>query len=45
MEIVADSGRVASLDVVEINPILDHTNNTARMAVELTASLFGQSIL
>jgi arginase len=45
MEMLADDGRVRSLDVVEINPILDRENRTARMAVELTASLFGQRIL
>ena len=45
MEILADSGKVTSADIVEINPILDHANSTARMAVDLTASLFGQSIL
>lgn len=45
MEILADSGKVGSLDVVEINPILDHQNSTAQVAVELVASLFGQSIL
>ncbi|PLX92240.1 MAG: arginase, partial [Desulfuromonas sp.] len=45
MEILADSGKVTSADIVEINPILDHANSTARMAVDMTASLFGQSIL
>ena len=45
MEIVADSGRISSLDIVEINPILDSLNKTAQTAVELTASLFGKSIL
>jgi len=45
MEIIADSRRLASLDIVEINPILDHRNQTARVAVELAASLFGKSIL
>ncbi len=45
MEIIADSGKLASADVVEINPILDHENRTAKMAVELIASLFGKSIL
>jgi len=45
MEIVADSGRLSSLDIVEINPILDIHNQTAKMAVELTASAFGKSIL
>ena len=45
MEIIADSGKLASVDVVEINPILDHENSTAKIAVELLASLFGKSIL
>lgn len=45
MEILADDGRVRSLDVVEVNPILDMGNRTAEMAVELIASLFGQRIL
>lgn len=45
MEIIADSKRLASLDLVEINPILDQYNQTAEVAVELTASLFGKSIL
>ncbi|MDX2159688.1 MAG: arginase [bacterium] len=45
MEILADDGRVGSLDIVEVNPILDRTNQTADLAVELTASLFGKRIL
>jgi arginase (EC 3.5.3.1) len=45
MEILADSGRVGSVDVVEINPILDERNRTAELAVELLASLLGQQIL
>lgn len=45
MEIIADSNRLCSLDIVEINPILDQRNSTATIAVELTASLFGKSIL
>lgn len=45
MEILADSDKVHSLDIVEINTILDTQNSTARIAVELTASLFGQRIL
>jgi len=45
MEIIADSQRCSSLDIVEINPILDHHNLTARLAVELAASLFGKRIL
>lgn len=45
MEIVADDRRLAALDLVEINPILDERNRTAEMAVDLAASLFGQRIL
>lgn len=45
MEIIADTGRLASLDIVEINPILDQRNQSAQIAVELAASLFGKSIL
>jgi arginase len=45
MEILSDSGRVQSLDIVEINPILDDQNKTAILAVELAASLLGQRIL
>ncbi len=45
MEIIADTGKLASADIVEINPILDHQNRTAEMAVGLAASLFGKSII
>jgi arginase len=45
METLADSGKVASLDIVEVNPILDDRNRTAKLGVELAASLFGQRIL
>jgi arginase len=45
MEILGDSGRVSSLDVVEVNPILDDGNRTAELAVELITSLLGQRIL
>ena len=45
MELLADDGRVCSIDVVEINPILDDGNHTAKIATELLASLLGQSIL
>lgn len=45
MEIIADSDLLRSMDIVEINPILDHSNRTAKIAVELTASAFGASIL
>jgi len=45
MELVAECGRLSSVDLVEINPILDHRNRTATIAVELVASLFGKQIL
>ncbi|WP_020675323.1 arginase [Geopsychrobacter electrodiphilus] len=45
MEIIADSRKLTSLDIVEINPILDQRNRTAEVAVELVASLLGKSIL
>lgn len=45
MEILGDSGQVTSLDVVEINPILDNMNMTSELAVELVCSLLGKRIL
>ena len=45
MEILGDNGRVQSLDIVEINPILDEMNKTAELAVELGTSLLGQRIM
>ncbi|MGY0557886.1 MULTISPECIES: arginase [unclassified Lysobacter] len=45
MEMIADSGRMASLDIVELNPILDRDNMTALVAVDLVESLFGKSTL
>lgn len=45
MEIVASNAKVTSVDVVEINPILDDRNRTAMIAVELLSSLLGQSII
>ena len=45
MEMVADSGRLASLDIVELNPALDVRSETARLAVDLVESLFGKSTL
>jgi arginase len=44
MEMLHDSGLVRSLDVVELNPFLDDRGRTARTAVELVGSLFGQQI-
>ncbi len=45
MELLADSGRVTSIDLVEVNPILDSGNRTAGVLVELVASLLGRRIL
>ena len=45
MEMIADTGRLASLDVVELNPALDVRNQTAELAVDLISSLFGKSTL
>lgn len=45
METIADTSRLCSMDIVEINPILDEHNRTARMAVDLAVSLFGKRIL
>ncbi len=45
MEMIADTGRLASLDVMELNPALDIRNRTAELAVDLIESLFGKSTL
>jgi arginase len=45
MELINEAGIVTSLDVVEINPILDDRNGTAELAVELVASLMGRQII
>jgi arginase len=45
MEMIADTGRLGSLDVVELNPALDVRNKTATLAVDLIESLFGKSTL
>ena len=45
MEMIADTGRMASLDVMELNPALDIRNRTAELAVDLIESLFGKSTL
>jgi arginase len=45
MEIVADSGVLRALDLVEVNPILDDRNMTAILGVELAASALGQKII
>jgi arginase len=45
MEMIAESGRMGSLDIVELNPILDRDNGTALVAIDLVESLFGKSTL
>jgi arginase len=45
LELVAESGIVGSLEVVEVNPILDRENETAKLAVDLVASALGARIL
>jgi arginase (EC 3.5.3.1) len=45
METIAEAGGVHSLDVVEVNPILDERNRSATIAAELVASLMGKRIL
>ncbi|MBK9123215.1 MAG: arginase [Chloroflexi bacterium] len=45
MEILHDTGRTRTVDVVEVNPVLDERNRTANLAVDLVASLFGQRII
>jgi arginase len=45
MEMIADTGRLASLDVMELNPACDVRNQTAELVVELVESLFGKSTL
>ncbi|MEQ1913242.1 MAG: arginase family protein, partial [Vicinamibacterales bacterium] len=45
MEVVADSGRLTSLDLVEVNPTLDIRNATAQLGVELALSALGMKIL
>ena len=45
MESVADSGALRSLDLVEVNPMLDAGNATAELGVELALSALGRRIL
>ena len=45
MEMIADTGRMGSLDIVELNPAFDEHNKTAILAVDLVESLFGKSTL
>lgn len=45
MEMIADTGRMGSLDIVELNPAFDEHNKTAELVVDLVESLFGKSTL
>lgn len=45
MELIHDSGLMTSLDVAELNPFLDERGKTARLMVDLVASLFGRSVM
>lgn len=45
MEMIADTGKLSSLDIVELNPAFDIRNQTAELAVDLVESLFGKSTL
>jgi len=45
MEMIADSGKMIGLEIVELNPILDNRNTTGELAVDLILSAFGQRIL
>jgi arginase len=45
MELICDSGKMMSMDVVEVNPVIDEANRTAALAVELVMSAMGKRIL
>jgi len=45
MEIIGDSGRMTSMEIVEVNPVIDEVNRTALLGVELVMSAMGQRIL
>lgn len=45
MECIADSGRMLSMDIAEVNPLLDYSSRTAQTAVEMALSAFGKHIL
>jgi arginase len=45
MEMICDSGRMVSMEVVEVNPVIDQFNRTAALAVELVMSALGKRIL
>ena len=45
MEMIADAGRTLSLEIVEVNPVIDVANKTAALAVEMALSALGKKIL
>jgi arginase len=45
METICDSGRMVSMEIVEVNPVLDEANRTALLGVELVMSAMGKKIL
>jgi arginase len=45
MEMICDSGKMVSMEVVEVNPVIDESNRTADLAVELIMSGMGKRIL
>jgi arginase len=45
MEVICDSGKMISMEVVEVNPVIDEVNRTADLAVELILSAMGKKIL
>jgi arginase len=45
MEIICDSGKLGSMEIVEVNPVLDEANRTAMLGVELVMSALGKRIL
>ena len=45
MEMIADTGKLVGLDIVETNPVLDECNRTAELAVQLAKSAFGHRII
>jgi arginase len=45
MEKIADSGKLLSFELAEVNPVLDNANRTAELGVELISSAFGKKIM
>jgi arginase len=45
MEMICDTGQMVSMEVVEVNPVIDEVNRTADLAVELVMSALGKKIL